>query len=173
MHGCTECWKFCRKRDIVMCISVEINVRVLTQCFLVTYEFFIFIQMVKVNLSCWGNWILITSSEIPIREPALSRLSELKSSQSIEISCRGTASLVVRIFFDILLTVHLSIFISVFNQLGAQNLFYTYRRDDTRGCLMQFWPPDDEHMCSKHVEAWNKFIVKQIFYIKLVKYWDK
>jgi len=21
---------------------------------------------------------------------------------------------------------------------------------------MQFWPSDDEHMCSKHVEAWNK-----------------
>jgi len=32
----------------------------------------------------------------------------------------------------------------------------TYRSDDTRGCVMQFWPPDDEHMCSKHVEAWNK-----------------
>jgi len=29
----------------------------------------------------------------------------------------------------------------------------TYRRDDTRGCVMQFRPPDDEHMCSKHVEA--------------------
>jgi len=26
---------------------------------------------------------------------------------------------------------------------------------------MQFWPPDDEHMCPKHVEAWNKRIVKQ------------
>ena len=26
---------------------------------------------------------------------------------------------------------------------------------------MQFWPPDDEHMCSKHVEAWNKLILKQ------------
>ena len=26
---------------------------------------------------------------------------------------------------------------------------------------MQFWPPDDQHMCSKHVEAWNKLIVKQ------------
>jgi len=37
----------------------------------------------------------------------------------------------------------------------------TYRCDDTRGCLMQFWPPDDEHMCSKHIEAWNKLIVKQ------------
>ena len=37
----------------------------------------------------------------------------------------------------------------------------TYRCDDTIGCVMQFWPPDDEHMCSKHVEAWNKLIVKQ------------
>ena len=32
----------------------------------------------------------------------------------------------------------------------------TYTCDDTRGCTMQFWPPDDEHMCLKHVEAWNK-----------------
>jgi len=30
---------------------------------------------------------------------------------------------------------------------------YTYRSDDTRCCKVQFWPPDDEHMCSKHVEA--------------------
>ena len=37
----------------------------------------------------------------------------------------------------------------------------TYRCDDTRGCVMQFWPPHDEHMCSKHVEAWYKLIVKQ------------
>ena len=39
----------------------------------------------------------------------------------------------------------------------------TYRCDDTRGCVMQFWPPGDEHMCSKHVEAWSKLIVKQKF----------
>jgi len=39
----------------------------------------------------------------------------------------------------------------------------TYRCDDTRGCVMQFWPHDDEHMCSKHVETWNKLIVKQKF----------
>ena len=38
---------------------------------------------------------------------------------------------------------------------------------------MQFWPPDDDHVCSKHVEAWKKLIVKQILCIKLVKYWDK
>jgi len=29
------------------------------------------------------------------------------------------------------------------------------RCDDTRDCIIQFWPPDDEHMCSKHVDAWN------------------
>ena len=29
----------------------------------------------------------------------------------------------------------------------------TYMCDDTRDCIVQFWPPDDEHMCSKHVEA--------------------
>ena len=29
----------------------------------------------------------------------------------------------------------------------------TYKCDDTRGCIVQFWPPDDEHVCSKHVEA--------------------
>jgi len=36
----------------------------------------------------------------------------------------------------------------------------TCRCDDTRSCVMKFWPPDDEHMFSKHVEAWNKLIVK-------------
>ena len=34
------------------------------------------------------------------------------------------------------------------------------RCDDTRDCIIQFWPPDDEHMCSKHVEVWNKLIIK-------------
>ena len=37
---------------------------------------------------------------------------------------------------------------------------HTYRCDDTRGCNIQFCPPDDEHMSSKHVEAWNKLIIK-------------
>ena len=39
----------------------------------------------------------------------------------------------------------------------------TCRYDDTRGRVMQFCPPDDEHMWSKHVEAWNKLTVKQKF----------
>ena len=48
-------------------------------------------------------------------------------------------------------------------KIALRSIWYhhTYRFDDTRGCVMQFWPPDDEHMCSKHVEAWNKLIVKQ------------
>ena len=39
----------------------------------------------------------------------------------------------------------------------------TYRCDDTRGCVMQFWPPDEKQMCSKHVEAWNKTYCKTNF----------
>jgi len=31
--------------------------------------------------------------------------------------------------------------------------------DDTRCCIIQFWPPDDE----QHVEAYNKLIIKQEF----------
>ena len=43
-------------------------------------------------------------------------------------------------------------------KIALHSLWYhhTYRCEDTRGCVMQFWPPDDEHMCSKHVQAWNK-----------------
>ena len=29
----------------------------------------------------------------------------------------------------------------------------TYRCDDTRDCIVQFWPPDNEHLCLKHVES--------------------
>ena len=36
----------------------------------------------------------------------------------------------------------------------------TYRCDDTRDCIIQFCPPDDEYMCSKHVQTWNKLIIK-------------
>jgi len=59
-------------------------------------------------------------------------------------------------------------------KITLHSLWYhhTYRCD-TRGCVMQFWLPDDEYMCSKHVEAGNKLIVKQILCIKLVKYWNK
>jgi len=29
----------------------------------------------------------------------------------------------------------------------------TYRCDDTRDCIVQFWPTEDDHLCSKYVEA--------------------
>ena len=48
-------------------------------------------------------------------------------------------------YFDVLLTVHLSIFISVINQLGAQNFCFTISLFHASTCF--------EHMCSKHVEA--------------------
>jgi len=69
-------------------------------------------------------------------------------------------------FFDVLLTVHLSIFISVFNELDAQNLFYFMplhvsstcaHHQDVKIALHSLWSHHtnrcDVYMCSKHVEA--------------------
>ena len=57
--------------------------------------------------------------------------------------------------FYVLLTVHPRMILAN-NQLDAQFFMYiyfyslhvsaTYKCDDTRGCIIQFWPPDDEHM---------------------------
>jgi len=58
-------------------------------------------------------------------------------------------------FFDVLLTVHISIFISVINQLDVQNFCFTVSLFHASTCF--------DHMCSKHVEAWNRLIVKQKF----------
>jgi len=52
-------------------------------------------------------------------------------------------------------------FISCHYMFRAHVLIYGC--DDTRGCVMQFWPSDDEHMCSKHVEAWNRTYCKTNF----------
>jgi len=43
-------------------------------------------------------------------------------------------------YFDVLLTVHLSIFISVINQLDAQNFYFTISLFHASTCF--------EHMCS-------------------------
>ena len=111
----------------------------------------------------------------------------MASSYLLDAACTSSfisLGLTVTVYFDVLLAVHLSIFISLINQIDAQNFCFTrslfhasnvsstcpyhqevkialhnlwyhhtYRIDDTRGCVMQFCPPDDEHMCSKHVEA--------------------
>ena len=64
--------------------------------------------------------------------------------------------------FDVLLTVHLSILISVFNQLDAQNLFHN---------KFYFTPLHVSSTCARNMQRHKiKVIVKQILCIKLVKY---
>jgi len=55
-------------------------------------------------------------------------------------------------FFNVLLTVHLSIILAN-DQLNAQPVHgtATYRCDDTRCCIIQFWPPDDEHNSAQNM----------------------
>jgi len=62
-----------------------------------------------------------------------------------DISCIASATQISKINFDVLLTVHISIFISVINQLYAQNFGFTINLFHASTCF--------EHMCSKHVEA--------------------
>jgi hypothetical protein len=77
--GYTERRKFCTKREICKYILWKLMYVSDTVLSGDLWTFDVYSDDKKVNLSFCGNWNLITSSEIPIREPALSRLSELKS----------------------------------------------------------------------------------------------
>ena len=85
-------------------------------------------------------------------------------SLQVRLEFSMSITLIKLLFFDVLLTVHLSIFISVINRLDAQNFCFTISlfhastcfkhmcsSSGGQNCITQ--PPDDEHMCSKHVEA--------------------
>jgi len=62
----------------------------------------------------------------------------------IETCCPNTIINIINFFFDILLTVHLSIFMSVFNQLDAQNLFHN---------KFYFMPLHVSSTCAHHQEV--------------------
>ena len=63
----------------------------------------------------------------------------------MELTCQQMRFNINNVSFDVLLTVHLSIFISVINQLDAQKFCFTVSLFHASTCF--------EHMCSKHVEA--------------------
>ena len=111
--------------------------------------------------------------KLKLRGPSLARAKAREGALAMPQKCPEILQsiyerhLVEFFFFHVLLTVHLSIFILVINQLDAQNLFIislfhastcfeqhvlivrrsklyytasgiTYRCDDTRGCIIQF-----------------------------------
>jgi len=75
---------------------------------------------------------------------------------------------VPRIFFYVLLTVHLSIFISVINQIDAKNFCFTISLFHASTCF--------EHMCSSsggqnlHYTASGIITLKQVSGLKSLKY---
>jgi len=92
--------------------------------------------------------IFYSPSEIQIRAWLWSECYYSKQNEQI-------SDVLITFFFYVLFTVHLSRFISVINQLDAQNVCFTISLFHAPTCF--------EHMCSKHVEAWNKLTVKQKF----------
>ena len=73
------------------------------------------------------------------------KFQENPFSGSRDVPCGRTDRQTDMTNFDVFMTVHLSIFISVINQLDAQNFCFTISLFHASTCF--------EHMCSKHVEA--------------------
>jgi len=49
-----------------------------------------------------------------------------------------------------------------------------YRCDNTRGCIIKVWPPDDKHMVLETCRGMKETYCEiKILCIKLVNYWDK
>ena len=79
--------------------------------------------------------------------------------------------------FNVLLTVHLSIFLLIINQFDAQNLFYNkfisclnFFFYKTRICTLSLLTNSMHKFLFSKKEAWNKLILKQILCIKFFNY---
>ena len=94
----------------------------------------------RITFLCCGS----TSSQLILSKRTRSIIS-CKSANIKTNSKQDTLCNIVTFFFYVLLTVHLSVFISVINQLDAQNLCFTISL-----FLASIY---FEHMCSKHEEA--------------------
>jgi len=81
------------------------------------------------------------------------------------MSCTAYVYPAIKLIRKVLCLFTFHYYLLIFIELYFSNFKTThlFQCDDTKGCVMQFWPPDNKHMCSKHVEAWNKLIVKQKF----------
>ena len=81
----------------------------------------------KLHLINWSNWSVRRSSQLWLQTRKHSDLAHThRGLQQILLLKRITAHFLdtYRRNFDVLLTVHLSIFILVINQIHAKNLFY-------------------------------------------------
>jgi len=91
-----------------------------------------------------GDWSVQNShlKRVTIPDAVLIQLDILKMSTIVLETCTGILTFCWPC-------------ISVINQPDAQNLYFTISLFHASPCF--------EYMCSKHVEAWNKLIVKQQF----------
>jgi len=81
---------------------------------------------------------------LPISLNCLQTVSHVK-----KLCCTEEATFVV--FFDVLLTVHLSIFISIINQLDAQNFCFTISLFHASTCFEHMCPSSGGQNCITHL----------------------
>jgi hypothetical protein len=82
-------------------------------------------------------------------------VTKLSGAYSPHVLCPLPNSFTSSLFWSSHVLKVLKLFISVTNQLDTQNFSFTISLFHASTCF--------KHMCSKHVEAWNKLIVKQKF----------
>ena len=89
-------------------------------------------------------------------------ISLFHASTCFEHMCSKHLDITHLIYFDVLLTVHLSIFISVINQLDAQNFCFTISLFHASTCFENMCSASGSQNCITP-NAWDKLIVKQKF----------
>ena len=60
---------------------------------------------------------------------------------------------ILKEFASVLIVRRAKLYYTVSGIITPIGVMIPYRCDDTRDCIIQFCTPDDEHTCSKHVEA--------------------
>ena len=122
-----------------------------------------------IYLNIYTMWIGNTKTEVQISYFLEIAVTIQKTSTHIQTLSSIHCQVDMSENFDVLLTVHLSIFISVINQLYAQNFCFTI---SFISCLYMFRAP-----CAHHQEV--KIALHSLWYHhtyrcnKLVNYWDK
>ena len=99
----------------------------------------------RVGEKVWrGRYNKVYNNQTPGKHPK-EYIIDSKHGESLKSRILDTLNFIMSLF-------HAS---TCFEHMCSSSGGHNYRCDHTRGCIVQFWPPDDEHVCSKRVDSVN------------------
>ena len=107
----------------------------------------IHLPMKMEQIECSKTWAykIETPGNYPPKKILYSEHGEVLKSRKRHVFLRGFTSNIRHSRFEALQRLYLSGVHKYLRRLTVHGTA-TYRCDDTRGCIIQFWSPDDEHM---------------------------